>query len=176
MEAHFRKRITLGVLSIAGSVAAFGVLLYWMSGVLDSQTAKIVAARNAIEQQAQLVASLAALKTAKPEVEKYRQALDALLPVKDDLVNFPSWIDGLSRAHQAGATVAFKGKAVPAAENQAGSIGFSLDAQGIYGDLVDFLKDVEFKGPRYLVTLDNISIKRSGSAYHASVNGTVFFR
>lgn len=176
MGGHFRKRMVLGVLSIAGSIAVFGALLYWISGVLSDQAAAIVAARSVVEQQAQLVASLAVLKTMKPEVDKYRQALDALLPVKDDLVNFPAWIDGLSRAHQVGDTFAFQSKAVAAGEAQAGSIGFSLDAQGTYGDLADFLKDVEFKAPRYLVTLDGITLKRNGSTYRASVQGTVFFR
>ena len=176
MEGHFQKTVVLGAVSIAGSIAVFGAFLYWMSGVLGARVGEISAERSAVERQTQLIGSLAALKTMAPEVSKYKQAFDALLPAKDELVNFPEWLDGLSRAHQVSKTFSFRGDPIPASGSQAGSIGFALDARGAYNDLTDFLKDLEFKAPRYLVNFEDFDLKRDGSMYHISIQGRVFFR
>jgi hypothetical protein len=132
--------------------------------------------RSIVERQSQLVAGLASLKTTAPEVAKYQQALAALLPKKDDLVNFSGWVDGLSRAHNVSKVFSFQGNAIVPGDGQPGFIGFSLDAHGAYGDLVDFLKDVELKAPRYLTALGDFDLRReSPSAFRVSTQGRVFF-
>ncbi|MBI4086050.1 MAG: hypothetical protein HY433_02295 [Candidatus Liptonbacteria bacterium] len=176
MFENFRRTIIWGIAFIAGSIIASGALVYWLFLKLDGEAVKIALDRDTIHSNSQLIEGLANIKSTASETGKYKQALDTLLPAKDELVNFSGWLDGLSRARNVSESFSFQGNAVESSKSEAGYVGFSLDASGAYDNLIDFLKDVEFRAPRYLVGFDSFDIKRDGSGYRVSVRGKVFFR
>ena len=176
MVENFRRTIIWGIAFIVGSIIVSGLLVYWLFLKLNGEAANIASDRDTIHSNSQLIEGLASIKSMAAETGKYKQALDALLPAKDELVNFSGWLDGLSRAHQVSESFSFQGNAVESSKSEAGFVGFSLDASGAYGNLIDFLKDVELRAPRYLVGFDNVDLRRDGSGYRVSVRGRVFFR
>lgn len=176
MVEHFRRTIIWGIASIIGSIIVSGSLVYWLSFKLNGEAADVASDRNIIRSNSQLIEGLANIKSAAPEIGKYKQALDALLPMKDELVNFSGWLDGLSRAHQVSENFSFQGNVVEASKTEAGYAGFSLNARGAYDNLISFLNDVESRAPRYLVSFDNFDLNREGAGYRISVRGRIFFR
>lgn len=176
MVEHFRWAILLGTISIIASIAVLGSVLYWLSGMLEKEAAAVAADRSVVLNNSRMIESLAAIKSNAQEVEKYSRAFDALLTTKDGLVNFSSWLDGLSRAHQVSENFSFQGNVVQSSGNSAGYTGFDLKARGAYDNLIDFLKDVEFKAPQYLVSFDDFDLSRNADAYNVVVHGRIFFR
>lgn len=176
MAGSFRQKIILGSLITITVIAVLISVIFWISARLDEEVDKIVTDRGIIQKHSQLIESLANLRTIEPEVSKYKKALNALLPPKDELVNFSKWLDGLARAYQVSENFSFQGEASPPSENQAGYINFNLDSRGAYDNLVNFLKDVESQAPRYLISFDDFDFRREGDIYRITLHGRIFFR
>ena len=176
MIENFRRTVIVGTTSIVASIVVLGPLLYFLSGKVKGEAAHIASDRDIIHNNSKLIESLANSKSNAAEVGKYTRAFDALLPKEDQLVNFSGWLDGLSRAHQVSENFSFQGNVVESSNTEVGYAGFSLDASGAYDNLLSFLKDVEFKAPRYLVSFDNFDLKRRVSSYQVLIRGRIFFR
>lgn len=166
----------MSVIFIAGSLLAFGIIAYFLSNAISAEADKISADRNSNQSRTELIEGLAEQKASSPDVKKYQQAINLILPQKDDLVNYQSWLDGLSRVHQVSINFQFTGNAVSSNNTEAGYIGFILNANGQYTNLTNFLRDVEFKDPRFMTKFDSLDLTRNGDTYGASINGKIFFR
>ncbi|HUX35460.1 MAG TPA: hypothetical protein VMV71_00315 [Candidatus Paceibacterota bacterium] len=176
MVKNFRKELMISILSIAGSLLAFGIIAYFLSNAISAEADKISSDRNSAQTRSELIDSLAQQKASSPDVKKFQQAINLILPQKDDLVNYQAWLDGLSRIHQVSINFEFTGNTVPSNGTEAGYIGFSMNANGQYADLTNFLRDVEFKDPRFTTKFDSLDIVRNADTYGASINGKIFFR
>ncbi len=176
MPNHFRRELIVSLAIVGGSILIFASILYFLSEDLSFQAEKVVADRALINQRAAILGALADLKKDASQADIYKRAMDKILVLQDQLLDFPHWLDGLSRAHQVGLSFSFQGSQVPPQGETPGYIAFSLDLTGKLGDLIDFLKDVEFQSPRFLVSLDNVGLTKGDSAYRISSQGRVFFR
>ncbi len=176
MIENFRRTVIVGTSLIIGSIVIFSLILYWLSGKLYDETEQVSANRMFIKRHSELIGDLANLKTTTAEVQRYKQALDLFLPTKDELVNVSKWLDGISRAYQVNENFSFQGDATVPSDAEAGHIGFALDVNGGYDNLVNFLKDVEFKAPRYLTSFDDFDLKRAAGNYRILIHGRIFFR
>lgn len=176
MHRHFRRQLILGLEIIAGSVLIFGAGLYLLADDLENKSEKIVTARALISQTAATIEALADLKNDAPKADAYRRAIDKILVSQDRLLDFPRWLEGLARGRKVALTFSFQGSQVKPLDNAPGHIGFSLDIRGALANLTEFLKDVEFQSPRFLVSLDNFNLNGSGSSYRITSQGKVYFR
>ncbi|MBI4085003.1 MAG: hypothetical protein HY432_00650 [Candidatus Liptonbacteria bacterium] len=176
MVHNFRRELIIRISLIAGSLIAFAAIAYFLSGAIEGQAKKVSSDRTAINKRSQLIENLASQRITSEEVKKYQQAINLLLPQKDDLVNFSSWLDGLSRVRQISMNFSFSGEMVPSNDTSAGHIRFSLNANGEYANLMNFLRDIEAKAPRYTTVFDDFDLKRAGGNYSIIIGGRVFFR
>ena len=167
----------MGISLIGGGFLAFGIIAYFFSGAIAAEAEKISLDRNLIRNHSDLIEGLAKQKVSSPEVDKFTQAIDLILPSKDQLVNFSSWLESLSRAHNVSVNFNFSGETVPANNMDAGYIRFSLNVSGDYIGVNDFLRDIELKSPKYTVSFDDLDLKRnSATNYIVITNGRVFFK
>lgn len=176
MPETFKKNLIVGVSIIAGSFLIFATAIYFLSGAIAAQAQKVTDAKNAIRTHSDLIEGLASQKALSPDVKKYEQAINLILPPKDDLVNFSKWLDGLSRAHNVNVGFNFNGDAVPSTDSAAGYIKFGINVSGQYTNLTDFARDVELKSAQYTVSFDSFDLKRSDNNYTSIISGRVFFR
>ncbi len=161
---------------IAGGMLIFGIAAYFLSDNITAKAQKISADRISIGNRSELIGGLAEQKASSPEVKKFQQDINLILPQKDDLVNYQSWLDGLSRAHQVSINFQFSGETVAAANSTPGYIKFTMNANGDYTGLTNFIKDVEYKDARFTTKFDDFDLKRSGNDYNISVDGKIYFR
>jgi len=176
MVKNFKRELIISIAFIAGSMLIFAAAAYFLSDAITTKAEKISSERSSIQNRSDLIEGLAEQKASSPEVKKFQQDINLILPQKDDLVNYQSWLDGLSRVYQVSINFQFVGDTVPSNGTDAGYIRFSLDSNGSYMSLTNFLRDVEFKAPRYMTKFDDFDLKRNGDTYSASVNGKIFFR
>lgn len=177
MTENFHRKLIIEISLIAGGFLAFGIIAYFVSGMVAAEAQNISLDRNMIRNHSDLIEGLAKQKASSPEVEKFAQAIDLILPPKDQLVNFSSWLDSLSRAHNVSVNFNFSGETVQANGADAGYIRFTLNISGDYAGVTDFLRDVELKSPKYTISFDDFDLKRNGIAdYRVITNGRVFFR
>ncbi len=161
---------------IAGGALIFGIAVYFLSDNITAKAQKISSDRSSIENRSELIGGLAEQKASSPEVKKFQQQINLILPVKDDLVNYQSWLDGLSRVHQVSINFQFSGETAAASNSSPGYIKFILNANGDYTGLTNFIKDVEYKDARFTTKFDTFDLKRSGNDYNISVDGKIYFR
>ena len=173
---NVRRTVWLNIGFIALISIVFGVALYFMDREFLFRAGSVYADRSIIQGQAWSVGMLAVLKQAAPEAKRYEERLRLLLPAKDELLDFPRRLDGVSRAHQVSQTFSFRGNAVSPQGNEPGYIGFTIDAVGSYTNVVNFFRELEVKSTRFLVSIDSLDISRSDPQYRARAEGKIFFR
>src|SRR3989344_2386433 len=163
MNDTFRRTFIIGASLIAGGFLIFTIFVYFVSGAITAEAEKISQNRDVIRNHSSLIEGLAKQKASSQEVKKFEQAINLILPPKDELVGLSDWLDGLSRAHNVGVSFNFSGDAVPAKDSDAGYIKFTMNASGSYSNIADFLRDVELKAPRYTISFDDFDLKKNGN-------------
>ncbi len=173
---HFKQEVRLSFAIIGGSIIAFGAMLYFLSQDFLSQADSVAADRLIITERAAAIGVLAGLKTDAPKAAPYLEAMNKILPPQDQLLDFRRWIDELARTRKVGMSFAFQGTQTPSHGDSPGFISFSLDITGLPSNLVDFMKDLEYKSPHFLVALDNLDFSKSVPNYRILINARVFFK
>lgn len=176
MPRTFKKDLIIGVSFIVGSFLVFAIAVYFLSDAISVQAQKVSDSKNAIRAHSDLIEGLANQKAISPDVKKFEQAINLILPPKDELVNFSKWLDGLSRAHNVNVSFSFNGDAIPSTDTSAGYIKFTLNISGEYANVANFVSDVELKSAKYTVSFDSFDLKRNNSNYTSIINGRIFFR
>jgi len=176
MHNRFRRELLTSVAIIAGSFLISGIALYFLASDLQYQTQKIGFARAAVVSSYTTLDSFAVLKKGAAQAASYSQAMNKILVPQDRLLDFGKWLDGLARAHRIDESFSFGGEPAPPQENAPGYYIFSLGLSGKLGSIMDFMKDVEYKSPRFLTNLGSFDLSRSGDDYRVSINGRVSFK
>lgn len=176
MPDRFRRELLISLFVIIGGLLIFSATLYLLSSDLSARAEKIVADRALISQRSAALEFLAESKKNTPRADVYKQAMDRILVSQDQILDFSRWLDGLARVRQVGLSFSFQGGQVSPHGDAPGYIGFSLDLNGKLDDLTNFLKDIEFQSPGFLINLDNFDLSRNGSNYRILTQGRVFFK
>lgn len=176
MHDRFRKQIILSASIIIGSLVVVGLVIYLLSVNLDAEVNKATFNKTALITETTALETLADLKNNAATAQTYQSAMSKILVSQDQLINFPAWLNQLSLLDQVSESFSWQGSQVPPAAAMPGYIGFGINAAGSLEALTNFFKDVEYRKPQYLVSLDGFDITRSGSGYGVSANGRVFFK
>ncbi|MEK7195264.1 MAG: hypothetical protein AAB655_01055 [Patescibacteria group bacterium] len=176
MANSFKREIIISASVIIGSILIMSVALYFLAKDIDSQAEKVAAARFAISDKALALEALANLKNGVPKADLYKQAMDKILVSRDQLIDFPRWLDGLARSRQVAFTSSFQGNQVEPQGGLPAYVGFMMDAGGSLNNLIGFFKDVETQAPRFLVNFERFDLNGGGSEYKIAAYGKVFFK
>src|SRR3989344_7771217 len=134
MMDHFRRGMLMNVGIISGSIIAFWLVLYGIGFQIRESSRDIAASRELIVQRSFVLDNLADLRRTAPEAARIGAKIRALLPLQDELLGFPRFLDGLSRAHNISLSFSFQGDPVPGGETQAGHINLTLRLSGKRAD------------------------------------------
>jgi len=178
MNSKFNKQLTIDFGIIFGSMAAALIGVYFLSGSLAAQSAKIVQGRTALAAQAMAVQSLASLTHDAPIAAQYQSAIDKLLPNQYQLIGVSQWLDGIAQTHSVTATFNFQGNpaAPPPGGGTVGTAPFSITVSGSVGNITDFLKDIETQEPAFLLSLGSFDITGNGTADTLTAQGVLYFQ
>ena len=165
-----------GIGIIIGGMVIFGAVFYFLAGSIQEQTDAIANGRNDIAVQSALINSYSNLKENAAIAASYQAAMDKVLATQDNLIAFPSQIDGVARNDGVTATFSFQDNPVPAGTNTVGYVDFKLNVTGSLDGVTAFLKDVELSAPILLSKIDAFDLTQSGSGYVLAADGRVFFK
>ena len=174
IQSDFARGLRTSSIIIGGSIVAVSAALYFLSGDISAQVAKIVADKTMISQQTAAVGVLAGLKGDAAQAAPYAAAMGKLLPTQDQLIGFPQWVAGIGQAHSVSANVSFLGTSISATASAPGSDAFSLVANGSSANLVAFLQDLEINAPGFLVAIDSFDFLNNNGQYQLTAQGRVF--
>lgn len=173
---NFKKQAWIGVGIVVGSMIVFGVGFFILAGDIQTQVQAVTAGRDTVANQSVLINSYSNLKENAPAAATYQAAMDKLLATQDDLIGFPSQIDGVARNDNVDLTFSFEGDPVSAGSSTVGYVGFKLNAIGSLDGITAFLKDVELSAPISFSKIDSFDLTQDGSNYSLDAEGRVFFR
>lgn len=175
-QKNFKRQVWVGIGIVAGSMVIFGVAFYVLVGNIQKQAAAITDSRASISTQSTLINSFSNLKANTDVAATYQAAMDKLLASQDNLISFPSQIEGVARNDGITVAFAFQGDPVPATQNTVGYVGFTLNASGGLGDITTFLENIESSTPILLSRIDTFDLTQSGANYALAATGRVFFK
>lgn len=174
--SSFLRQLLVNLGIIVGSFIIFGAGLSLLGRDIAAKSAQTVSDKALITKRTSSLSSLAALKATAPQADQYRQKINLLLPVQDQLLGFPQYARTIGIQHQLVVNAVFQGGPSAPMPTQAGSIGFLIDASGSQDNLKAFLSDMESRGTKYLVSLDTLDLTVSDHNHHAVIQGHVFFQ
>ncbi len=176
MSDRFQRELLISVAIIAGSFLISGAALYFIGKDLRLQGEKVGAVRTTIANSYTALNSFATLKKDVTQAANYGQAMDKILVSQDRLLDFGKWLDNLARTHQIRQNFSFSGEPVSPQETAPGHYVFSLELGGELNNIMNFVKDAEYKSPRFLTSFDSFDLIKSGDDYKVSISGRVFFK
>lgn len=177
MEKTFKKDVIIGICIIVGTIAVFFVGSSVISGVISDLSDKIIASKTFITRRAELISNLADIKKSSQEVSLYKQKMNALLPMQEQLLNLPQALQSSATAHAVTFSFSFRGTPTLPQATTAGVANFSLDSSGKLENLLLFLNDIEPNATRYIIGIDNYDLSQVGDEnYHLVLQGRAFFQ
>ncbi len=157
-------------------VAGFALVFNWQISNLDSQTVQIASQKSDLQRKIALLGSLGDLKSQSSAAVQDQQEMDLMLPTSDQLLDFPNWLDGLSRINNVSMNFAFQGNQTPAVAPSPGYISFSLSLGGKFQDIINFMNAMEISLPRYMINFQKINLNQVGADMQVTITGQLFFR
>lgn len=176
MHEHFRPYLWMNTGIILGSFLIFGIIFYFFSQALDGKVARVLANRTAIAQRSTDLESLSKLKTDTAAATELQKKLDALLPLQDNLIGFPQFLNTLARNHSLSLTFNFDGAPNPGVPPAPGYVGFSITIEGDGANIRAFVDELENKTTKFMVNLQGLALTPRSGIYHADLKGQVFFQ
>jgi hypothetical protein len=173
----FRRHILIYSGIISGSALFLMLGGWWVSQSIAAHSQQIALQRSLVNGRAKSLEVLARLKQNSRDVDSYSVSMDRLLPEREDLLNFPRWLELFGRSSQVGLNFSYQGGGISEpSEVTAGFIGFNLEATGSMDKLVQFVEELETKSRQYLVAFDSYDLTRQSDQYRLIMTGKVFFR
>jgi hypothetical protein len=173
----FRRHILIYSGIISGSALFLILGGLWISQSIAAHSQQIALQRSLVTGRAKSLEVLARLKQNSREVDAYAASMARLLPEREELLNFPRWLELFGRSSQVGLNFSYQGGAIAQpTETTAGFIGFNLEVIGSMDKLVQFVDELETKSRQYLVAFDAYDFTRQNDQYRLIMTGKVFFR
>lgn len=176
MNFSFTKQLWIFVGIILSSILIFFVAIFFIKNNIENSVGTIATDENAIASQNAAISVFSNLKISVADARHYEAAMGKLLVSQDDLITFPSTLDGLGRKEGVITRFSFIGDPVPGTPSAAGSLGFSLEVTGPVQGIIAFIKDIEVTSPVLLLQLDGFDLSQNGSNYTFTTRGTLFFK
>lgn len=161
---------------IIAAIIGFALIFNWQISDLNNQAAQIVSQRADLQNKIALLSALGDLKVQSAQANQDQQKMDALLPSSDQLIDFPNWLDGLSRINNVNMNFSFQSNQTPPTNSAPGYIGFDLSLSGNLSDIVNFMKAAELSLPKYMINFTKINLTQVGSSIQVSLEGQLFFK
>jgi len=172
----FRRAVYLNSVLILTSFIVFFGAIWFLGRLIQDGSMKLVDQFSNYFYQSYAAERLLGLKQLQPQAKDLERKMQILLPVQDQLLNFPDFIKSIADAEQVTLSFSFNSGNIVSPDGGAGSIGFTLRSTGTLENLRDFLDNLENKTKRFWVGVDTVDFTRSGDSYALSAQGKVFFR
>ncbi len=177
MTKEFKKELFLGLGIIIISLVAFFVIYAQLETKLSNLSTSVSSAQASINHKSQLLADLAELKRNSGQASEYRRKMEALLPERDQLYNYQRYLENLAAPRKLNINFNFQGEPVAATPTAPGSASFNLDVSGSMDGILLFMRDVELKTTRNIVSIENFDLTREENGnYKLQIFGKTFFR
>jgi hypothetical protein len=176
MITNFKRQLLTSLSIIFGSIIVGVVALYYLAGTVSAEANKVATDRSLINEQADSLDVLSALKNASPQAAAYKAAMDQLLPTQDGLIGFSQWISGVAAANQVVANASFQGGIAQPVGSAPGQAKFSLEVTGSLNNIAAFLQDAESKAPGFILSIDSFNLVDQNGTYQLTGQGALFFR
>jgi len=172
----FRTYILVSVGIIVGSITLFGVAVAYFLGNSNTTAKTISETRSMIESRAHQLEFLAAFKAIENKLVSYETRMDLLLPVKDELFDYPASLTASANKNDVNADFVFRSEQ-PSVPGTLGYAEFALTSRGALDALHSFFTSIDNTGDRYLTNLISLDVSsRGASEYQIVTQGRVYYR
>ncbi len=166
-----RVALELGLIFIIAAVS--GSLLLWMAGDIRSKAFAIREQKRQLTVRSLSLQSLADLKSDAERARTFSSLLENILPLKDQLINFPKDMEDIAGRYGVDFGSTF-GEERAASGVEPGFIAFTFNIGGAYDRIVAFINEAERS--RYIIEWMAFDLSERSGSYRGTVSGKVFSR
>jgi hypothetical protein len=171
----FRRSVYVNSGVIIASFILFLGLIWFMGNLIQTTGMRLIDQFSNYFYQSYAAERLLGLKQAEPQAKAIQRKMEILLPVQDQLLNFPDFMKNLANSKQVNLSIVYPGSITPP-NSRAGSIAFTLTASGPFNNVQNFLSALEKTPKQFWVGMDSVDFVRNGDGFTLTAPGKVFFR
>lgn len=168
---NFKKRllINIGIPLVICLLLITAVVFLGLD--ITNQTNKIEQLQGSLRYYIEMTESLALLRQDSEKAKHYLPELESILPMRDQLVAFPSDLGIIARQSKVEINSSL-GQESPGNEKNLGKIEFTVAGQGEFDNLLNFL--TLLKNSRYFIKIKTLDFGRQEGNFKALLTGQVF--
>ena len=171
-----RRELLISLSILFGATLLISGGFYWFNGSLTDEANNIASLRASLAGQSRSLGVFAELKRDSSLAAMYQEQLDVLFLTKDQLIEIPSRVQKLSEAYDVVVRFAFENTKTKLALDGVGSAPFTIDIDGRFNDVTNFLGALESADEALLLGIDSFDITRTGTNYRIAARGQSFFK
>lgn len=168
---EFRKRLLMIIGIPLGIALILVIILLVLGSDITKRVNQIKQLRGELNSRLRLTESLVLLRKDSEQAQIYTPALENILVNRDQLVILPRDLSNLGKENNIGLSASL-GQERPQAADGLRSVDVSMNAQGDFDDLINFLKALE--NSRYSIKLTRLDFTRQEAIFKALLDGQVF--
>ncbi len=165
---NFKQGLIKKILIVLLMLLVFAGGLIFLGRDINLRAEVIRKQRQELVDRSEELSLFAKLQSQLTEAEPYLNILGNVLPVRDQLFDFPKEMERLASQEGIGFGFSF-GNETPSSSNTAGRIGFVITTGGSFSKIFNFIKAMQ--DSRFLISFKSFDF--SGSS--VSINGEVLF-
>jgi Tfp pilus assembly protein PilO len=175
MFKSFKTKLAVSIgINLIAIIVLILVIFYLNKNIIASSE-EINRMRVDFLSRSRAIASLSELKKDAEQARIYSDVLNSSLPTTEDLPEFNTEVFNLEKKHNLPSSFKFSGSEIAPKAGTPGEIAFDLNLDGVYDDIVNFLKDLEYSS--YVTDIQNFDLVGGGTdnTYRAFFRGIVLF-
>lgn len=170
---YFKNKLWVNIAIVVLLAAGLSTLLIFIGRNISKKTNQILTIRQELKSRLNAIQSLANLRQQSEQARANFNALQTLLPTKDDLVNIPKEFNELAKTNKIELGFSF-GNETATTDSEPGFTAFNLTLSGSYDNLVKFLKALEKN--RFSISFDSLDVTQDpqNQRFSALISGKIF--
>lgn len=175
LSKSLTPKAILNLLVILGFLIFVLWILLFLGGEIKQGALDVGQKRAQIDSRIAAISRLTELRQEAEEASSALKSLQNIVPIRDDLLSVPRYVERLASGSNVTASFDFTGAEQAPEGDRAGSSSFKIIAKGPYPDLLSFIGGLE-RGD-FFITINSIEITIQGDGtFGANIDGLVYFR
>lgn len=168
---EFKKHLIVVIFIPLGIILILSASLIFLGSDIASRANQINQLRRDLNFRLQATESLSGLRQDTEQVKSYLPVLEVFLPTRDQLISFLSDLNIIAKQSLVEISSSL-GEENPKQDTGPGSVNFTITIQGIFDNLINFLKTLE--NGRYFTKIISLDSINQGDNFKTTLIGHVF--
>lgn len=171
VHKNFKQILVTNLAITGGALLITLTVVFLLAFDISRRSETVQETKKELSFRFKSVEAAASLKKDASLADEEKIFIESILPIADQLINFPREISNLAKKHSIDSGFSF-GREEASSVVKPGFISFNLTANANLSKWLEFVQALEES--LYLISFDSFNLAAEGQIYRSVINGKVF--